>query len=75
MPRQHGKSTITVDGDIITIKAIGSFNSEGITETIQELESVIQVFLKKNLNYSLIISKLKVERRKYLTKLTNVTFG
>jgi len=47
MSIEHGKCYISVDGDIITVKAVGAFNSEGIVKTIKELESVIESFGQK----------------------------
>ncbi len=38
---EHGKSQISVDDDIVFIKAIGAFNLEGIMRTIAELKYVI----------------------------------
>lgn len=40
----HGKSFITTDEDIITIKAVGAFNLEGINKVISELKLVIESF-------------------------------
>ena len=47
MAVEHGKCFISVDGDIITVKAVGAFNSEGIVKTIEELESGIESFSQK----------------------------
>lgn len=44
MTIEHGKTLITVIGDIITIKAIGAFNKEGILKTIAQLKSEIENF-------------------------------
>jgi len=44
---EHGKSYISVDGDIITVKAVGAYNKEGMIKTIVELESVIDTFNQK----------------------------
>lgn len=47
MTVEHGKSAVSVDGDIIIVKAVGSFNREGIVTTIEELKSVIEGFCQK----------------------------
>lgn len=47
MDTVHGESSITIDGDIITVKAVGAFNLEGIVKVIAELELVIDSFCKK----------------------------
>ena len=47
MAIEHGESFISVDGDIITVKATGSYNREGIVKTIEELESIIEEFYQK----------------------------
>ena len=47
MSIEHGKCSVSVDGDIITVKAVGAFNSEGIVKAIKELESVIESFGQK----------------------------
>jgi len=51
MSIEHGKCYISVDGDIITVKAVGAFNSEGIVKTIKELESVIESFGQKDFKW------------------------
>ena len=43
----HGQSSISVDGDIITVKAVGAFNLEGITKTIEQLKLFIEGFGQK----------------------------
>ena len=43
----HGQSSISVDGDIITVKAVGAFNVEGITKTIEQLKLFIEGFGQK----------------------------
>ncbi|MCJ8296339.1 MAG: hypothetical protein MJK15_18225 [Colwellia sp.] len=43
----HGQSSISVDGDIITVKAVGAFNVEGITKTIEQLKFFIEGFGQK----------------------------
>ncbi|MCP4322844.1 MAG: hypothetical protein GY951_03335 [Psychromonas sp.] len=40
----HGKSCISVDGDIISVLAVGAYNEEGIMLIIEELESIINSF-------------------------------
>ncbi len=47
MATKHGESFISVDGDIITVKAIGAFNLEGIVKVITELELIIESFCQK----------------------------
>jgi len=47
MDLRHGKCSISVDGNIITVKAIGAFNTEGIVKAIEQLESVIENFCQK----------------------------
>lgn len=47
MSENHGKSFISVDGNIITIKVIGAFNSEGSAKLIEELKVVIESFYQK----------------------------
>jgi len=44
---EHGKSYISVDDDIITVKAIGAYNKEGMIKTIEELKSIIESFNQK----------------------------
>jgi len=44
MTLEHGKCFISVDGNIISVKALGAFNEEGIVKTIEELKSVIEKF-------------------------------
>jgi len=44
MTLEHGKCFISVDGNIISVKALGAFNEEGIVKTIEELKSVIERF-------------------------------
>jgi hypothetical protein len=44
MNAEHGESFITVEDDIIMVKVIGAFNSEGISKSIAELKSVIDSF-------------------------------
>ena len=41
MAIEHGESFISVDGDIIIVRAVGAFNEEGIDKTIDNLKSVI----------------------------------
>ncbi len=41
---EHGKSFLSVDGDIITVKAVGPFNREGIVKTTEELKLLIESF-------------------------------
>ena len=55
----HCKSHISVDGNIITVKAIGGYNKEGIIKTIDELKSVIEGFDKKE--FKLLFDYLEVE--------------
>ena len=45
---EHGKSYISVDGDLIAVKIIGAFNKEGMIRSIKELKSVIESFDQKN---------------------------
>jgi hypothetical protein len=59
MTVEHGKSFISFDGNIITVKAVGSFNREGIVKTIEELKSVIEVFYKKK--FKLLFDYLEIE--------------
>jgi hypothetical protein len=59
MPRQHGNSIITVEGEIIIIKVIGCFNIEGITESIQHLKSTIKSFYQRQ--FKLLLNYLEVE--------------
>jgi hypothetical protein len=47
MTVEHGKFSISVDGDIITIKAVGAFNAEGAVKIIEQLKSVIESFCQK----------------------------
>ena len=47
MATKHGESFISIDGDIITVKAIGAFNLEGIVKVITELELIIDRFCQK----------------------------
>lgn len=42
MSAEHGQYTISVDEDIITVKAVGAFNQEGIVTVIEELKLVIE---------------------------------
>ena len=44
---EHGKSFISVDGDIITVKAVGAYNTEGIVKVIEELKVIIESFSHK----------------------------
>ena len=44
MAKEHGQSFISVDGDIIIVRAVGAFNEEGIVNTIGKLKSVIESF-------------------------------
>ena len=59
MPRQHGNSIITVEGEIIIIKVIGCFNIEGITESIQHLKSTIKSFYQRQ--FKLLLNYLEAE--------------
>ncbi|MCJ8337126.1 MAG: hypothetical protein MJK10_01530 [Pseudomonadales bacterium] len=59
MAVEHGKYFISVDGDIITVKAVGAFNSEGIVKAIEELESVIESFSQKK--FKLLFDYLETE--------------
>jgi len=59
MPRQHGNSIITVEGEIIIIKVIGCFNIEGITESIQHLKSTIKSFSQRQ--FKLLLNYLEAE--------------
>jgi hypothetical protein len=47
MATEHGESSISIDGDIITVKAVGAFNLEGIVKVIAELELIIDSFCQK----------------------------
>ena len=47
MGLEHGKSSISVDGDIIYVKAAGAYNQEGIIKGIEELKLVIENFCQK----------------------------
>jgi hypothetical protein len=44
MNTEHGESFITDDDDIIIVEVIGSFNSEGVSKSIEELKTVIDSF-------------------------------
>jgi len=44
MSSNHGKSFLSVDGDIITVKVAGAFNSGGISKSIDELKVAIDSF-------------------------------
>ncbi len=59
MVLEHGKSCISVNDDIITIKAIGAFNKEGIVKTIEELKSVIKEFNLKE--FKLLFDYIEIE--------------
>lgn len=56
---EHGKSYISVNTDIITIKAVGAFNIEGMIKTIEELKSVITSF--NQTKFKLLFDYLEVE--------------
>ena len=56
---EHGKSHISVDGNSITVKAIGEYNKEGIIKTIEELKSVIEGFDQKE--FKLLFDYFEVE--------------
>lgn len=44
MNSPHGKCSVSVNDDIIYIMAVGSFNKEGITKSIQDIQSAIGSF-------------------------------
>ena len=44
---EHGKSYISVNGDIISVIAVGSYNKEGIIKTVEELKSTVESFNQK----------------------------
>lgn len=44
MNSPHGKCLVSVKDDIIYIMAAGSFNKEGITKSIQDIQSAIETF-------------------------------
>jgi len=47
MTTEHGESSISIDGDLITVKAVGAFNLEGIVKVITDLELIINSFCQK----------------------------
>ncbi len=47
MVTEHGESSISIDGDIITVTAVGAFNLEGIVKVIAELKLIIGSFCQK----------------------------
>jgi len=57
--REHGKSYISVDNEIITVKAVGAFNIEGIIKTINELKVVIESFHEKE--FKLLFDYCQIE--------------
>ena len=56
---KHGESNISVDGDIISVIAIGAFNKAGIVNTIEQLESVIKSFDQKK--FKLLFDYSRIE--------------
>ena len=44
---EHGKNSISVDGNIITVKSVGAYNTEGVFKAIEELKVVIESFFQK----------------------------
>ena len=44
MAIEHGKNSISVDGDLIIVKSVGAYNKEGIVKAIEELKVVIESF-------------------------------
>ena len=44
---EHGKNSISVDDNIITVKSVGVYNIEGIVKAIEELKVVIESFSHK----------------------------
>jgi hypothetical protein len=59
MGSEHGQSSISVDGDIISVKAVGAFNQEGIVKSIEELKVVIESFCQKE--FKLLIDYSEIE--------------
>jgi len=55
----HGHCFISVDDDIIDIKCVGAFNSEGITNATQDVESIIQSFGQKR--FKLLLDYTEIE--------------
>ena len=56
---EHGKSYISVDGDIISVIAVGAYNKEGIIKTIEQLKSAIESFNQKK--FKLLFDYSQVE--------------
>ena len=59
MTKAHGKSSISIDGDIITVTSIGSFNVEGIVQVIDELTLIIEDL--NNKEFKLLFDYLQTE--------------
>ncbi len=59
MAREHGKSTFSINGNIITVKAVGAYNLDGIKKTIKDLESAIMSFDGKA--FKLLFDYLEIE--------------
>ena len=56
---EHGKSYISVDGDLITVKIIGAFNKEGVIQSIEEIKSAVESFNQKK--FKLLFDYSKAE--------------
>ena len=57
MVTEHGESSISIDGDIITVTAVGAFNLEGIVKVIAELKLIIGSFCQKEFKLITVILK------------------
>ena len=56
---EHGKSYVSVDGDLIAVKVTGAFNKEGMLQSIEELKSAIESFNQKK--FKLLIDYTQAE--------------
>jgi len=71
----HGNSHISVDGDIITVKAVGSYNKEGIIKVIDELKLVIEKFNQKKFKLLFDYSHTEGGTPDVFEKLTSAISG
>jgi hypothetical protein len=53
----HGDYTLSVDGNIIKLEAIGSFNLEGASKVYEEIKEIIMSF--KDKPYYIVVNLLK----------------
>jgi len=56
---EHGTTSISIDGDIISMKSVGAFNREGTVRAIEKLTLAIENFSQKR--FKMLFDYTKVE--------------